>query len=150
MKKLLILAITGMVLFSSCSDEEIVERREDKIEGTWEFEKAFYKRDNALFRDNVLEDFEGDLIHFHADQTAIYVDNSLDESFDGDWFVVLERYYDQDDVDREFFLDMEFYDSVNDESFFYYGNIQWLTKKRLNFTAWDDNGEYTFKLRKVD
>ena len=103
-----------------------------------------------MFRDNVIDDFSGDIIHFHSDQTAIYVDNSLGESFDGDWFVVLERYYDQDDVDREFFLDMEFYDFVNDEAFFYYGNITWLTKNKLNFTAWDGNGEYTLKLRKID
>ena len=146
-----VLAFVTLVGATSCSDEEMITRKEDKVEGSWEFNKAFFKGEFALFRDNVIEDYQGDIIHFHADQTAIYYDHSLDASFEGTWFVNVERVFDgYDDTDREYFLDMEFYDWVNEETFFYYGHIDHLTQNRLNLSIWDDGDEYTFKLACIE
>ncbi|GAA5034305.1 hypothetical protein GCM10011506_27540 [Marivirga lumbricoides] len=143
----LLFVFAGFCLVFSCSDEEILDRKEDKITGTWYFDKAFYKTDHALFRTNVIEDYAGDFITFYPDYTAIYEDRSLNAVFDGDWSLFLDRY---DDGEKIFTMEMIFYDYVNRSDFVYFGEMTRISRNNITLKVRDDRGEYTFKLDKLN
>ncbi len=145
MKNLNSLLVAFLILFASCTDERLLDRKERRITGTWKIEKANFRESGDIFRDNVTIFYEDDLITFYDDYTAVYEDSSLGESFDGDWAMILER--DEDD-DKTFLVDMIFYDHVNNEEFSYFSEITFLTHKKFNMTVDDGNGIYRFKLRK--
>ena len=69
---LLFLALT--ITLGSCTKEGIIRRKEDRLIGAWEFDKVFYKKDFALFRDNITDDFRHDIMEFFPDYTAVYDD----------------------------------------------------------------------------
>ena len=133
-----------IVLFGGCSDEYVLDRKEDRLLGLWEFEKVFYKRDVALFRTDITEDFEDDLIEFYPDYTASYDDYSVGEVFYGEWVIFLERV----DDERDCYLEAVFYDFIWEEDFFVSGGIDKLNKNKLHLEAFDAAGRYTFKLRR--
>lgn len=148
MKYLGLLVSYLLILFlCSCSDDAILERREDRITGTWYFDKAFYKRDNALFRNNVISDYDGDFITFYPDYGAIYDDYSLNAIFDGNWNLFLDRY---DDGEKVFNLEMIFYDDINGTEFSYYGELTRFSRNNITMEVYDGRGLYTFKLDKLD
>ncbi len=142
-----IIAISVLVLSVACSDEEILERREDRITGTWYFDKAFYKRDNVLFRSNILSDYSGDYITFYPEYQALYDDHSLNAIFDGSWNLYLDRY---DDGEKVFNLEMIFYDDINGTEFSYYGELTHFTRNNITLEVHDGRGLYIFKLSKLD
>lgn len=145
---LLLLSLT--ILTFSCSEEYLLERKEDKIIGRWEFEKVYYKPDHALFRDNITGAYQDDVIEFFGDYSAIYDDYSLRAIFPGDWQIILDRdTYQTGDgsgSDLEFFVDAVFYDFLQGEDFALFGSIDKLNKSKLQFEARDRRGTYTFKL----
>lgn len=149
MKRLTILLALAFFLFSACSDDARLNRKEDKLIGFWEFEKATFKEDGALFRDNVTDNFEGDVIEIYDNYTAIYDDVSLSSLFYGDWELFLERDNFDGDEDVEFFLDMRFYDDFNRPAFDYFTSVNTITENRLELTASNPSGRFTFKLRRV-
>ena len=133
----------------SCSDYARLERKEDRLIGAWEFDKAFYRNSWQIFRDDVFDEFRGDIIYFNEDYSAEYDDASLGIVFDGQWEMFFEREWDGDDEDIEFFLDMYFYDVDGNESFAYFTCVNLITRNKLNIRARTRNGFYTFKLRKI-
>ena len=146
-----LLFCTCLFVVSSCSKEGIIRRKENKLIGAWEFEKVFYKRDNALFRDNITDEFANDVIEFFPDYTAIYDDYSLSAIFDGEWSLIVdeEDVYDNSNSDLEFFVDAVFFDFLNREDFYVFGSIDRLNRNKLNLEGSDRFGRYTFKLRRL-
>lgn len=149
MKNLLFAA--GLLFFASgCSEEYLLEREEDKLIGTWEIEKVFYKSDHALFRDNITSEYADDIVEFYNDFSATYYDYSINTVFPGDWRLILDRdTYSSDSgggSNIEFFIDVVFYDMLFGEDFSFFGSIDRLNKNRLEFDARDRRGTYTFKL----
>ncbi len=134
-------------IFSGCSDDAILDRREDRLTGTWYFDKAFYKRDNALFRNNILSDYQDDFITFYPDYGAIYDDNSLNAIFDGTWYLFLDRY---DDGEKVFNLEMFFFDDINGTEFSYYGELTRFSRNNITLEVHDDRGTFIFQLNKLD
>ncbi len=152
MTRLSLLLIVGTVLLNtSCTDYQRLERKEDRLIGAWEFDKAFYKDDTDLFRDDVYDQFRRDVIEFYTDYTAVYDDDSEGELFDGDWQMSFERFYDdwEDDSDVEFYLDMTFWDHTIGETFSYYTRVTFITRNKMTLKARTRNGVYTFKFRKI-
>jgi hypothetical protein len=149
MRLLLVLAVAAFFL-TSCSNEALLNRRENRLVGTWVFQKASFKENGDIFRDNISEDFEGDAIQFFPNYTALYDDFSLNAVFDGEWALFLDRDADGDDNDREYFLDMTFFDSVNRENFSYFTNVTRLTNNNMTLIANTQAGQFRFKLDKVD
>lgn len=146
-----LLFCTCLFIVSSCSKEGIIRRKENRLIGAWEFEKVFYKRDNALFRDNITDEFANDVIEFFPDYTAIYDDYSLSAIFDGEWSLIVDEdeVYDNSNSDLEFFVDAVFFDFLNREDFYVFGSIDRLNRNRLNLEGSDRFGRYTFKLRRL-
>lgn len=142
-----LLIVLLISILSACSDDAILDRREDRLTGTWHFDKAFYKRDNALFRNNVISDYEGDFITFYPDYGAIYDDNSLNAIFDGTWSLFLDRY---DDGEKVFNLEVIFYDDINRTEFSYYGELTRFSRNNITLEVHDGRGVYTFKMDKLN
>jgi len=149
MKQLVYFGI--LILFlSSCTERGRLERRADRIGGKWYFDRAFYKEDNALFRNNLMDDYRGDQIIFHEDGFAEYYDASLDAYFGGDWVLTLHKYNYHDGSERIYTLDMEFYDYIHRDRFSIYCDAVKIGLNNLNLESYDDFGTYTFKLNKID
>jgi len=151
--KQIYMLITASILVGGCSKEYQIFRKEDKLTGAWEFEKAFYKRDGAIFRDDVTSDFNNDVIEFHPDYSAVYDDYSVKALFDGWWDIKVDddHYYNADggSSELEFFLDICFDDYIHREEFCYFGSITRLTREKLHYKAHDRRGVFTFKLRRL-
>ena len=146
-----ILLIFGLaLLLGSCSKEYQIRHKEDRIIGAWEFEKVFYKKDHALFRDDITHEYRHDIVEFFPDYTAIYDDYSLGAIFDGDWILIVDDdYYYDEGSDLEFFIDAVFYDFVHGEDFKLFGSIDRLNRHKLHLEAHDRRGKFTFKLRRL-
>lgn len=149
MKKLSFLLLMVIVI-SSCTDRGRLERREDRIEGRWYFDRAFYKGDFVLFRENLMDAYRGDEITFYEDGFAEYYDASLNAYFDGDWFLTLSKTQYHDGNERIYTLDMEFLDHIHREKFSFYSTATRIGFNNLNLEVYDDYGFYTFKLNRVD
>lgn len=137
-----------VVFISSCTDRGRLERRENRIEGTWFFDRAFYKGDQAIFRNNILDDYRGDEIIFYEDGYADYYDASLDAYFSGDWFLTLHTIQFHDGDERSYTLDLEFVDHMRRETFNFYSNATRIGISNMSLEVYDDYGVYTFKLNK--
>ena len=148
-RALLFTCLSLAFVVTGCSDEYYLERQEDKIIGTWEFEKVFYQADNSLFRDNISGEYVNDIIEFYDDYTAIYDDSSLGKVYPGDWLIRLDKDYTEDGGTREFFVDIMFYGIAQGEDFGIFGEIDRLNQNKLHLQAYDRHGTYTFKLRKL-
>lgn len=145
-----LLLFCGIAMFlSACSNDYRIDRRERRLIGAWEFEKAFYKPDNALFRDNITDQYRNDVVEFFGDYQAVYHDFSLRASFAGDWRIILDRDFYGEDNNVEFFVDAAFFDSVNGEEFFLFGSIDRLNQNKLHLESSDRFGCYTFRLRRL-
>jgi hypothetical protein len=151
MKRFYLLSgVLFMLFLMSCSEEELIDRREDRIVGSWAFEKAFFTGNNALFRDNISHLYEDDIITFNLDYTATYDDKGQRITFDGDWFVVLETFTGPDGAENVYFLDALFYEeNSRDSEFGFYAEIEWLTYNKMTIIFFDNDGEYRYKLRKI-
>jgi len=150
MKKLYFLSLILTIIISSCTDSGRLERRENRIEGRWYFDRVFYKGDYALFRKNIIGDYRGDQIIFYEDGFAEYYDSSLDAYFEGDWFLTLHKTMTSDGNQRIYTLDMEFFDYIHSETFGFYSNATKIGFNNLNLEIYDDHGFYTFKLNRTD
>ncbi|NND31892.1 MAG: hypothetical protein HKN76_04820 [Saprospiraceae bacterium] len=151
MKKSLLLFTIIAVTLGACSKEGIIRRKEDKLIGAWEFEKVTYKKDGALFRDNITSDYANDVIEFFPDYSAIYDDYSLRSVFDGEWSLIVDEddVFDGSNSDLEFFVDAVFYDFLHREDFYVFGSIDRLNRNKLNLEGSDRFGRYNFKLRRL-
>ncbi|WP_157976011.1 hypothetical protein [Lewinella sp. IMCC34191] len=125
-----------LFFFAACSIEDRIERREDRLLGTWQIDKATFKDDNALFRDNVTAEFRGDIVTFLPDNTLLYETGS-GVLFDGFWVISAVR--DLDD-DTEFTLDADFFDFRGRPAFQWLGTIDRLNNNSLNVTVFERGG----------
>ncbi len=148
MRTAVLLFVALTITLGSCTKEGIIRRKEDRLIGAWEFDKVFYKKDFALFRDNITHDFRHDIMEFFPDYTAIYDDYSLGAVFEGDWALIVDEDYRGDDLDLEFFVQAYFYDFLNMEEFEIFGGVERLNRNKLHLQAHDRRGTYTFKLRR--
>lgn len=150
MKQLAILLPIFLLLCTACSDDTRLQRKEDKLLGFWQFEKATFKEDGAIFRDNITDDFGGDVIEFYDDYVAIYDDISASTLFYGDWELILEREGFDGENDVDFFLDMRFYDDFDRLAFDYFASVTKLTDNTLEITATNPSGRFIFKLKRIE
>ncbi len=153
MKRKILLFVLVAILISSCSKERAIIRREDKLIGVWEIEKVTYKRDFGLFARDITDEYAGDVLEFLPDFSAFYDDSSLGATFSGSWILLFEEdeYWSEDGnvSDLDFHLEANFYDYVTNEDFFFFGDIDRLTRNKLHFEMQDRRGEFRFKLRKI-
>ncbi len=149
MKNFLLLGTLFVLMLTACTKEGRILRKEDRLIGAWEFDKVLFKGHNALFRDNITDEYRNDVVEFLPDYGAIYDDFDLGVLFDGTWTIFVEDNLYDGDRDLEFIVDAVFYDFVNNEDFFLFGGIDRLNRNKLHFEAEDRSGRYTFRLRRL-
>lgn len=125
---------------TGCTIEDRIERREDRILGTWVIDNAFFRRDGALFRNNVRDDFRGDRITFLPDGTLEYTTGN-GQFFTGPWFIDAFR----GDEDLEFTLDADFFDGAGNLAFRWVGVIDRLGTRNFNIDINERDG--TLRIR---
>lgn len=146
--KLLFFAVFA-VLFSACTDEFRIERREDRIQGAWIFESASFRDNGDLFRENRDAEFVGDIIEFYRDYSALYDDRRERTTYEGNWELYLDRAGFDDDGDGEFFLDLDFFDDRNRPVISFLCEVNNLGWERMNLRANTRDGVYFFRLRRL-
>ena len=131
--------LLGLFLITSCSTEELIERKEDRLIGTWEIDRARFDEDGFSFSDNVINEYRGDELTFFTNGALEYKEDN-GEIFTGTWYVDALRGRGEDDT-TEFTLDADFYD-VNDNLVFrWLGDIDKLTYRNFNISISDRDGE---------
>lgn len=148
MKTTLLWVAALILLFSGCSSEEVILRREDRLVGQWEIEKVSFRKDDELFYKDVTSEYSGDGMQFLADFSAGYEDNSLGEMFLGSW--VLEFVENDAHCESETSLHFEanFDDYVNESAMSYAGYVNRLSQNKFHFTMEEEAGDFRYKFRK--
>lgn len=82
------LVICMGVLIHSCSIENTLDRKADKLIGAWKIEKVIYDKYGSLFKKKVTSDYRNDEFEFMPDHRVFYYDDDLDFEFDGNWELV--------------------------------------------------------------
>ncbi|SEQ89931.1 hypothetical protein [Neolewinella agarilytica] len=141
MKNLYILLAFSLMVTSGCSISDRIERREERLLGTWVIDRATFDEDGALFNNNLTDEFRNDRITFFPDGTLEYVAGN-GEVFAGPWFIDALR--DLDD-DLEFTLDADFFDNRGFLAFRWVGTISRLTENNFNINISEVDG--TLRLR---
>jgi len=144
MKYLLAFTISTVFLLTGCSIEDRIERREDRLLGTWEIQRAVFDEDGALFNDNITEDFAGDRVTFLRGGRLEYVTGN-GQFFEGTWFIDALR--DLDD-DLEFTIDADFFDGRR-LAFRWVGTISRLTRNDFNLNVSEVDGTLRMKWDKL-
>lgn len=147
MKKAIILVALSIIIGSGCSIEQQLERREDRLIGTWVIERAWFNQDWTIFRDVRTSEYENDEVTFFENGELEYIlgDGTV---YTGFWYLEALRGVSQDD-DTEFLIDAEFYEVNGSDSFRWIGNITLLTWNNFNIRIAERNGELVLKWDKV-
>jgi hypothetical protein len=145
MKYLYTILALGILLSTGCSIQDRVERREDRLVGTWIIEKASFNEDGALFNSNVTDEFAGDRITFLPNGRLEYLAGN-GQFFTGTWFIDALR--DLDD-DLEFTIDADFFDGSGFLAFRWIGTIDRLTENNFNINVSEVDGTLRLKWDKL-
>lgn len=127
-------------LISGCSIQDRIERREDRLIGSWIIDRAFFYEDGNLFRDNLTNEFRGDVITFFPDFTLRY-DAANGEIYDGVWAISALRDQEDGDPDVEFLIDADFFDFRGFVAFTWIGQVQRLGSRNFNVRLQERTGE---------
>lgn len=145
MKYLHALVFSFLFLAYGCGIDSRLERREDRLLGTWEIERAVFNEDGALFNDNITDDFRGDRITFFRNGQLEYVTGD-GRFFAGTWFIDALR--DLDD-DLEFTMDADFFEPNGRPAFRWLGTIDRLTNNNFNINVAEVDGTLRLKWDKL-
>lgn len=150
MKALYIILVLGLgLVVNSCTIDDRLDRKADKLIGVWVIDKVIYDKYGSLFNKKVTREYRNDEFEFLPDGRVYYFDDDINYEFEGNWDVVAERSRDlEGDNQYEFYIEMHFYDPVYKDAFGYYGYISRLTRNRFHFHVSDRSGELEFRFQR--
>lgn len=130
-----------LLFVSSCSLAERIERREDRLIGTWDMQRATFRYRGSVFFQNITDEFAGDRVRFFNNGALEYIAGN-GEIFDGNWRISAIQTEDFDgDRDTDFILDAEFYDVGFGLAFAWTALIERLDNIRLKILIQEPDGE---------
>jgi len=139
MKNKYAIILLGLFLITSCTTEELIERKEDRLIGSWEIDRARFDEDGFFNVDNITNEYRGDELTFFENGSLEYVESD-GEVFTGSWFIDALRGGGDDDSTL-YTLDADFYDFNGNLVFRWLGDIDKLTYRNFNISISDRNGE---------
>jgi len=150
MKALYIILVLGLgLVVNSCTIDDRLDRKADKLIGVWVIDKVIFDKYGSLFNKKVTREYRNDEFEFLPDGRVYYFDDDINYEFEGNWDVVAERSRDlEGDKQYEFYIEMHFYDPVYNDAFGYYGYISRLTRNRFHFHVSDRSGELEFRFQR--
>ncbi len=128
--------LLGLLFITSCSIEDLIERKEERLVGGWEIDRARFDEDGFSFSDNVINEYRGDELTFYADGSLEYREDN-GELFTGTWYLDALR----GDEETQYTLDADFFDTDGNLAFRWLGDINKLTYHNFNIDIADRNGE---------
>ena len=144
-RPLLLLTCLLITLASGCSIDDQLDRREERLQGTWVLERATFDGDGDLFNDNVTDEFEGDQITFFRNGRVEYLAGN-GAFFAGTWF--LDAVRDLED-DIEFTMDADFFDDNGQLAFRWLGTVKRLTNNNFNINVAEVDGVLRLRWDKI-
>ncbi|MEM7574183.1 MAG: hypothetical protein AAF433_14850 [Bacteroidota bacterium] len=130
-----------LLFLSACSLAERIERREDRLIGSWQMERATFRNLGGIFFQNITDEFAGDRVRFFNNLALEYIAGN-GEVFDGNWRITAITTEDFDgDRDTDFFLDAEFYDADFNLAFTWVALIERLDNVRLKVLIQEPDGD---------
>lgn len=150
MKILYLALVIGVsVVLNSCTIENRIDRKADKLIGVWRIDKVIYDKYGSLFNKKVTREYRNDEFEFLPDTRVYYFDDDINYEFEGNWNIVAEKDYNYDgEREIEFYIEMHFYDPVYNDAFGYYGYISRLNDNKFHFHVSDGGGELEFRFRR--
>lgn len=137
------------VAFHSCTIEQRLDRKEDKLIGVWTIDKVIYDKYGSIFKKKVTRQYRHDVFEFLPNNRVYYFDDDINFEFEGSWDIVAERSFDHEgDEEFEFYIEMHFYDPIHRDAFGYYGYISRLSRNKFHFHVSDGGGELEFRFRR--
>ena len=131
----------ALCVVPACTEEDRLERREDRLVGTWEIQRAVFDEDGALFNRNLTDDYAGNRLTFFRDGTLLY-EEAGGRLYDGVWYLDALRDLDED---LEFTLDADFFGLRGELAFRWLGTVDRLTRNDFNVDVAEVDG--TLRLR---
>ena len=135
----LAILLLGIFIITSCTTEQLIERREDRLIGSWEIDRARYDADGLFNSSNITNEYRGDELTFFENGELEYIENN-GEIFTGTWYIDAIRGGGEDD-NTLFTLDADFYDIDGFLVFRWLGDIDRLTFNNFNISISDRDGE---------
>lgn len=157
MKRVLLFTISALLIFAaSCtkSNGPVIMSPYEKLQGEWYYNKAFFVYKSGFIRDNVLSDFvdcriifDGDIITMENLRTGQILEGTFElykDDVGGYWD---ENGYYVEDIER--FMSAYLYDTQTNERYAYDWQINYLTRNKFNFGEHYNDGNYAFKMKKI-
>ncbi|MEM6397965.1 MAG: hypothetical protein AAF741_16565 [Bacteroidota bacterium] len=136
-----------ILILGSCSLEERIERREDRLMGEWLMDRATFRNRGGIFFEDITSDFRRDEVQFLSDFSLLYRTGD-GEVFDGAWRITTVDAGAEEGI--EFIIDAEFYDVNNELAFTWVAEIERLDRRRLKMLIQEVDGELRLRWDKVD
>ena len=158
MKRALLITFGALLMFmTSCTKQNgpLILSPWEKLQGEWYYNKAFFVYNNGIVRDDVLSDFidcrivfDGDILTMENLRTGQILEGTF-ELYKDD----VGGYWDEngnyvEDIER--FLTAYLYDTKTNQRFVYDWQINYLTRNKFNFGEYYPDGNYSFKMKKVE
>lgn len=135
--------VIGVIFFSACTIEDQLERKEDRLIGSWVIDRARFDEDGFFNSINITSEYRGDLLTFFEDGYLQYEENN-GEIYTGTWYLDALRSSGEYDS-TEYTLDADFYDVDGFLVFRWLGTIDRLNRNNFNLTISDRYGELILK-----
>lgn len=144
----ILILFSGLIL-NSCTIEDRLDRKADKLTGVWEIDKVIYDKYGTWFKKKITREYRNDIFEFLPDGRVYYFDDDINYEFEGNWDIVAERDYNHEgEKEFDFYIEMHFYDPVQHDAFGYYGYISRLSRNKFHFHVVDRGGELEFRFRR--
>ena len=144
------ISVVWVLLFSACTSDSLFLSASDKLIGEWNFERVKFHKNWSFHSDDITDDYKKYTLVFHSDNTLEQI-NATDpaESMSGEWTIssVWNSYSDEDD-DENTVIEGYLYKPSTGETFDFYWEDVSLTKHKLHFREYFDEGTYRYKLHK--
>ncbi len=148
--KILLYILCIPLVFSLISCDELFVSPEEKLEGTWYFDKVTYTKPFSFNTRNVTSDFEGIDIEFEFNGDVTWLDTNTGDEYSGDWNIRTYEDYNSstDNYETIRILEMRLVDFVNQEFYYYDWELSSFTRKKIIGRERVGNRNYKYRLKK--
>lgn len=144
--KQLIYFVLALLLFQSC-DDPLFQTTEEKLVGSWTYEKVKFLESWSISSDNLSSEYEELVLELRDDFSFEQVNQQTGDVLFGTWFISENWNYRYDETyQRTEQLHLLFSDTTNCESQWLLGDQLNVTKNRIRFQSRVMEGTYRFKL----
>lgn len=136
------------IVFSSCSNERLLDNRMRRMDGHWKFHRVNYKKDSKLFSENVTDEFEETEWVFNDLGDVMKVQHDISDTTYGSF--ELELFEECDDFDggceNIYFIHLYMINGQSVDHFIWENAT--IRNQRIEATEFTHNARYNYVLKK--